>query len=177
MIRHFITILLLQCICVVTNAQTDQWQLLKEDLDSVGIMVAPPLENRFQTISEQNNLVHFDFAIKQRKGDLEIRYLIKPADSISYPHIDGMSLLTTLATNDQESAVSVMAIKEDVLEKDYKADWGFQAFFKPKISFSSKANCKLIGIYKEGKAIAYMALLFDEADIDLEPYEFVVTFD
>jgi hypothetical protein len=157
-------------------AQATQWEQWQKQVDDQGIVIAPPVENQFRFVFDNNSVVKFDYAVVKQKGDLEIRYLIQPADSIAYPHISTSNLLMTLATNDPEFAISVLPIEADVLKKDYQADWGVQAFFHPKLSFSDKTHGKLIAIYKEGKAIVYTVLLFDDVEISWENYEFILTF-
>jgi hypothetical protein len=157
-------------------AQAALWEKWQNQLIALGIVIAPPVENQFQFINDNNTIAKFDYAIAKQKEDLEIRYLVQPADSIAYPHISAGNLLMTLATNDPEYAISVVPIEEDVLLKDYQADWGVQAFFHPKLSFSDKAHGKLIAIYKEDKALVYTVLLFDDAEISWDDYEFVLTF-
>jgi hypothetical protein len=157
-------------------AQATQWEEWQNLLDDLGIVVATPVENQFRFVSDNNTIAKFDYAITKRKDELEIRYLIVSADSIHYPHLSTSNLLMTIATNDPEQAISVLPIDEDVLNKDYQADWGIQAFFQPKLSFSDKAHGKLIAIYKEGKAIVYTVLLFNDVEASWEDYEFMLTF-
>lgn len=178
MIRFFILFLLISvCFIPVTNAQSDEWQSVQKEIEKHGLEIAPPLENQFEFIKTDNDLVDSDFAITKKKDDLEIRFIIQPEEKVHYPHISVTSFLSTLATNDQETVISLLPIQDDVLEIDYKADWGIQAFFKPKDSFSDKEHCKLVAIYKEGKSMTYMAFLFDDVEIDLSPYELILGFD
>jgi len=173
----FFLILFCYCNFIVTKAQSSDWQRLETKAASLGMEVAPPLENQFKSISTDNDLIDCDLSIKNKKGDLEIRLLVRPASRIPFPHMDAMSMITTLATNEQETVISVLSAADDVLKIDYKADWGLQAFFKPKDSFSNKEHCKLVAIYKEEKAIAYMLFLFDDPKVDFEPFEYILGFD
>ncbi|MEM9823942.1 MAG: hypothetical protein AAF985_22850, partial [Bacteroidota bacterium] len=40
-------------------------------------------------------------------------------------------------------------------------------FFQPKASFSRKQHCKMVAIYKEGKANIFVFYLFDDLSVDL----------
>ncbi|MFK7807752.1 MAG: hypothetical protein AB8F74_08155 [Saprospiraceae bacterium] len=163
--------------CFSAKGQTNQWKLLQSKMEKLGMVIAPPLENRFKLKEDLQDFQPSDVSMIDKNGNLEIRFFIDTSASVLFPHINTMSFLTNLATNSQETVVSLLPIAEDIVRLDYKAQWACQAFFRPKDSFSNKAHCKLIAIYKEGKAVAYMTLLFDDVSLDLEPYEFFLTFD
>ena len=167
-----IAILLPLLLSTYARGQADQWEILQERMENLGMAIAPPLEKSFSLKSDERDFAVSDFSMIDQAGKLEIRFFIDTSETVVFPHINAISFLSTLATNNQETVVSLLPIEEDVLHLDYKAQWGCQAFFRPKASFSDKAHCKLIAIYKEGKAVAYVALLFDDVSIDLEPYEF-----
>ena len=79
----------------------------------------------------------------------------------------------SVATNDEDARIAYHEMPKEEREK-YQADWGATFFFQPKDIFSKKKDCKLITLYAEGKGIAMIFYLFDEAseEIDLQKYCF-----
>ena len=151
-------------------------------LDHTDMLFNQPVENQYKAQKVRDNeLCEYQYAMKKKKGDLEIRYSIKPSaqqlEAIqNIPHIPTINLITTLASNDEDSVISYHVISQQSLSEDYKADWGLVAFFRPKEMFSDKKHCKMITLFAEGKATAHIFYLFDEVTEALEHQKFNLTF-
>ena len=132
-----------------------------------------PLENSYKKIRVQrNDIIDYDFAIKARKGDMEIRFALYPDnDATKYPHINVMSMASSVATNDEEAKLVLHQLPSSEL-KEYGADWGAMIFLQPKEMFTGKDHCKMLALYKEGQGLAYAFFLFDKAteEVDVQKY-------
>ncbi len=137
-----------------------------ELLQKTGIEFYEPLEAGYKDIEPWPNPYQpCNFAIRSRKEDLQIRYLIEPwkdNDPISAnPHVAIFRTLSNLATNADEALISAIQPTSADLHKDFNADWGMVYFFQPKKGFSDKPFCRMVALYKEGKGMAYIFYLFD----------------
>ena len=132
-----------------------------------------PLENSYKKIkASESIIVDFDFEIKAKKGDLKIGFALFPEgkNALTFPHIKVSNMAFSAATNqDQEARLVLHEMSKEDLES-YHADWGAIVFFQPKKIFSDKDHCKMLALYREGKGLAYVFYLFDEAseEIDLQ---------
>lgn len=138
-----------------------------ELLQKAGIEFYEPLEAGYKDIEPWPNPYQpCNFAIRSRKEDLQIRYLIEPwkdNDPISAnPHVAIFRTLSNLATNADEALISAIQPTRADLQKDFNADWGIVYFFQPKEGFSEKPFCRMVALYKEGKGMAYIFYLFDD---------------
>lgn len=161
---------------LTVDAQLNHWVEFQTQLETYGLQLSVPVENQYKAIKNKSQLRTCDYAVSKRNGDLEIRFIIIPSDSIFFPHMNAMSLITTLATNEQETVISLLSVGANNLDESYKADWGLQAYFTPKSSFSEKQHCKLLALYKEEKAMAYLLYLFDEPTEELEQQRYILQF-
>ncbi len=173
-------------LCFFTSPMVAQLEVpttFADLLDNTQMVFSQPLENQYKARKvTTNELCEYQYAMKKKKGDLEIRYAIKPmSEQIeavqSIPHIPTINLITTLASNEDDSVISYHVISQQSLKDNYKADWGLVAFFRPKEMFSDKKHCKMITLFKEGKATAHIFYLFDEVSEELEHQKFNLTFE
>jgi len=151
-------------------------------LDNAELIISQPLENQYKKKAiKKNDLFDYHYAIKKKKGDLEIRYAIEPwstkSDAInSVPHVTTINLATTLASNDDDSVISYHILSDTNLKEHYNADWGLVAYFKPKQNFSDKRHCKMLTLFSEGKGKVNIFYLFDEVTEELENQKFSIMF-
>lgn len=142
-------------------------------LKSAGLELLEPLEAKYKAVPVYKNTYQTcDYTIRSRKEKLEISYLIKPFEenkaALFAPHVQCMRMVTHLATNREDALISWHGIEESVLKEDFNADWGQVIFFQPKRDFSSKTHCKMLAMYREGKGMAFVFFLFDEASQGLD---------
>ena len=173
----WISFLLLLLYVLPLQGQMDAFIDFQNQVKNLGLAFAIPTENQYETISGASDFISSDFAIEKQKGDLEVRFILISSDEIQIPHINTMGLISTLATNQQETVISIIPMGKNAKENEYGADWGLQAFFTPKTSFSEKQHCKLLALYKEGKAMAYLLYLFDKPNEELEHQQFLLRFE
>ncbi|MCB0519651.1 MAG: hypothetical protein H6577_08355 [Lewinellaceae bacterium] len=160
-----LAILVLPAVCF--SQKIDLPETFKELLNKAGIEFFEPLEAGYKDIEPWPNPYQpCNFAIRSRKEDLQIRYLIEPwkdGDPLSTnPHVAIFRTLTNLATNADDALVSAIQPTGENLRRDFNADWGMVYFFQPKKGFSDKPFCRMVALYKEGKGMAYIFYLFDD---------------
>jgi hypothetical protein len=137
-------------------------------LEQTQIDLFTPTEGKYKSRRpSKNDYQKIDHQIFSKKENLEIRYAILPFDEkdqrTQVPHIDFMRVVTSTATNENEEAlISVHQIGETELKEHFNANWGNIAYFQPKIRFSDRKHCRLLGLYAEGKGMVYVFFLFDE---------------
>lgn len=156
-----------------TNAQLKISKGFHKKMVEMNMEFLSPLENSYKKVRVyKNQIIKYDYAIKAKKADMEIRFALNPMKHPkSFPHIDATARAASVATNDEEVRMVFHDMgKEDL--KEYEADWGMIVFFQPKEMFSNKEHCKMVAIYEEGKGMAYIFYLFDDAteEVDLQKY-------
>ena len=128
-----------------------------------------PLDGGYKDIAvfkEAKQFQTYDYAIRSKKEQLEIRYLITPIENNKRaylpPSVNFMKTLTHLASNNEEHLIAVHSMSKEALEF-FNADWGKEAVFHPKVVFSKRQHCKMLMLHKEGRGTAYLFFLFDES--------------
>lgn len=178
----FLIIICTLCISLKANAQIELPTTFTQKLEQHHIHIALPLENKFKTVKiDSSKYMPYDFAIKSRKEKLEMRYYIHPFevnDSTmnDIPQVQSMLLLTNIAKNEEDAITAVHRINQSELKETYQADWGIVAYFQPKTTFSHFTDCKMVALFKEGQATAYIFYLFDGYNDALDQYAFTLTF-
>ena len=154
-------------------AQLDITSNFQTKLTATGVNFLTPVEHHFKVVNvSQNDLQPHDFAIRQKKDKVEIRYWVLPDTGIiagGYPHINFSSRTMTLASNDDNevvSTISLIQLSEKTLTEKYHANWGAISFFTPKKSFSDKRYCKMVGLYREGLGYVYTFFLYNNVNVD-----------
>ena len=149
----------------------------KETLQAAQLDFYEPLENSAKIVQiQKNDLLPYDFALKLKKEKVEIRYAILPdSEQKEYfrPNIYFAAKASSVASNDEDSSIMAFhAVDTAALKNTFNAEWGAAVFFKPKASFSSKQHCKMLALYKEGKANVLIFYLFNDESIDLNEPQF-----
>ncbi len=113
-----------------------------------------------------------DFAMRSRRERLQIRYLIEPLDTNSFmshlPQMLASRMVTHLAKNEEESVISMHELSEEQTLDEFHADWARIFYFPPKTNFSDYEHCRMLALYKEGVAMAYVFFLFDKPPVQLD---------
>lgn len=162
-----------------TFAQIKISDSFSEKLTQMDLEFLQPLEQSYKKTSVyRNDILKYDFAIKARKADMEIRFILEPesANGSSFPHIHAPARASSVATNDEDSRMVFHDMSKKDL-KEYGADWGSVFFFQPKEDFTDKDHCKLLVLYKEGKGTAYVFYLFDKATEEVDYQKFCLMFE
>ena len=155
---------------------------LKKDflatLEAAQLQYFSPLEDSFKAIRvRKNRILNYDMAIRSKKKNLEIRYAIQLPSALTFPHMNSLSLATSVASNEENTLVAVHDISQKDLKTFYNADWGATFYFKPKEGFSSKQHCKMLALHAEDKASVYVFYLFDKTDVELEQQSYPFRFE
>lgn len=94
---------------------------------------------------------------------IQIIVEVEEADSsgISFPNLKNGTRLSHYARNEGDSIISLHALGDDELEQ-LNAEWGTQAFFRPKKAFADYQYCQLLSFYDSLKAQVFVYYLFDD---------------
>ncbi len=156
-------------------AQIDYTPRFTRLLEAAQLEFYEPLENNYKDVSVWKDAAQYqsyDFAIRSRRNQLEIRYLIQPYNEqnqlFTAPQVEAVRLAMHLATNEEESIISGLSMDEGELKSDFNADWGKVFIFQPKKNFSNRTHCKMLALYTEGKGMAFVFFLFDQPSQEVE---------
>lgn len=149
-------------------------------LDSLDVRVNHPLDEAYKLLPNRKNDYLEDQLTVYGKGEkLEIRFHLQAeSDSSPFyqmPHLQAGHLVSNLGSNEENAVTAVHSFGEEEMAV-YNADWAKMYTFRPKRSYSEKANAQLIALYKEGRGIAYAILLFDDAPATLEGRQLILRF-
>lgn len=151
-------------------------------LETSGLDFFQPLDGRYTSQAYlKNDLLSADFIIRSRREKLEIRYNVFPddpySDSDDLPHIRAVQMATHLASNDDDSIITALALEDhDLGEERFNADWGKLFYFRPKSGFSIREHCQMLVLYKAGRGTVFVFYLFDEAGEALDRRFFSLAF-
>lgn len=171
-----IAVVVLLCFLVQQAvAQIDYTPRFARLLEQAQIDFYKPLENTYRDIPVWKDAAEYqsyDFAIRSRRNQLEIRYQILPYNEydlkFNAPQVEAVRLAMHLATNQDESVISGLSIDEEELKNEFNADWGKVFIFQPKKSFSNRTHCKMLALYTEGKGMAFVFFLFDQPSQEVD---------
>lgn len=158
----------------VTSTSSAQVQLppaFTQALQQGQVEFFSPVEKNFKSLRVRpNSLWPYDMAMRSRKHKLEMRYRVIPNLGLpsKIPHINCLSMASSLATNDQDQQIAVHKITPQQLSEEYNAEWGATVFFCPKKTFSKRRYCKMLALYATNKATIYVFYLFDNPDAIVE---------
>lgn len=155
------------------SAQVELNDAFRRKLDQTGLFFMEPLEGRYKAIKRIDNPFQpYDFAIRSRPEKMEIRYLIEPWKEnnplSAVPNVRAARLVMHLASNQGEGMIIGQHIGQETLLDDFNADWGKVFFFEPKDRFSTRRECKLLVLHKEGIGTAYIFFLYDKISTELD---------
>ncbi|MEM8906921.1 MAG: hypothetical protein AAGD05_03665 [Bacteroidota bacterium] len=161
-------------------AQIERSTAFEQQLQQAQLDFFEPSENSFKQLPIRKNTVQtYDFAIQSKREKVEIRYVILPAqDQVldDFPPVNFTAKASSVASNEEEEFMVFHAMDEATLKNTFNADWGASAFFRPKIGFSNKRHCKMVGLYSKGKANIYIFYLFNDLSIDIDERFHLVRF-
>lgn len=122
-----------------------------------------------------------DFALWSRRAKTEIRFLVAPYDrtdrgQLPLPHLAASRLVTHLTTNEEDAIISVHDLDPNWARGVLGADWAKMYYFPPKILFAPYRHCRLLALFREGVATAYVFYLFDDPPAELDHWLEVLRF-
>ncbi len=110
----------------------------------------------------RDDFLKYDLALTNQQG-VEIRVIMDELDprASRSPNVRFSTVLSTLATNDQDSDITVNMFTSDQAERFYNASWAALAEFIPKKGLTDKPKGLLQCIYLPGRAQVFVIVLFD----------------
>lgn len=114
-----------------------------------------PGKNAFQP-------VHFQ--LYSREEGLQIRFFLQPDTSSRLnPHLESRRLALHLCSNDENAIITARDLTTLEQESLFQSDWGKVHLFPPKPEFGDGAPfCQMLSIYKEGRGMIHIFILFQE---------------
>ncbi len=180
--RYLLSSILLLLFAGAMLAQIKMPLSFEQLLNDAQLSFNKPTENKYKTLRPtKNSIFNYDFSIKAKRGDLEIRYAIKKINKkqseLIFPHILSMNTASHIASNHSDAEVVVQHVSNEDLKTIFKADWAAVFYFSPKHQFSKKRNCKMLSLYKESVGLVYVFFLFNKTSIDLDNQFYTLNFE
>jgi len=176
----YLAIILISMTTFNANAQLKYTDYFQAALEKANISFSEPLENTYKNVRiYDNDLQPYHFAIRSKKEKVEIRYAIEliEADApLNPPQVRCFARGTSVASNDEEAAITIHRFNEKELKEFFNADWGMIMYFKPKLQFSDKKHCKMLSLYSENRAVIYVYFLFNEPSEELDNQLYSIRF-
>ena len=153
------------------------WNLLNEDtfpdlLEANNLLFSMP-ENFEKTEIKRNYNVFYQFAVKDKNSNFEVRIYIKPFKGIftdtaafnpnkfSYNFLTGMAL--DASGNVLPNIPQIDLFPPEAVKKEFNADWGATTAFAPKTEFGKGFNfCALNCLRKDDVCEVYIFYMFDD---------------
>jgi hypothetical protein len=138
-----------------------------EKLEAMDATLSLPLDAGYESVLPVDNpFQNYDFAINSEIEDMEIRYFVLPyneQDTVTMsPDVLCLRTSTAVATNDEDSFVSMLPIMRRELVETFGADWGLVYFFRPKTEFAAYQHCRMLMLYKDQVGSMFVFFLFND---------------
>jgi hypothetical protein len=126
---------------------------------------------------KRDEFLKYDLVLESEEKAFEMRFLINPSPSISYPHIAHFNLANSLATNHQHFNLEMQFFEEEDVKSVFHADWAAFADFIPKRSLTDKHFARLVTLYNEAYGMAHLLLLFNSQDREKDLRLYTLSFE
>ncbi|MTB49609.1 hypothetical protein [Lewinella sp. W8] len=149
-------------------------------LDSLDVRLYQPFDVAYKAQAPTDNDYLEDHArFYSREEKLEIRLHFRAEDArdpyYGMPHLRAGHLVMNLGSNDEDAVTSVHSFGEEEMMV-FNADWARLFTFRPKRSYSERSQAQLIALYREGRGMVYLVLLFDRPPGNLEDRQLLLGF-
>jgi len=136
-------------------------------MEQTEIDIFEPTEGKYTSKRpRRNDYQKIDHQVYSKEDKLEIRYTIIPYEknnpATQIPHVEFMRVISSIAPNEDDTPVTVHTMPSLELSKQFNADWGSIAYFKPKPSFANYKHCRFLSIYGDKRGTIHIFFLFDE---------------
>jgi len=168
----------LVCLSLATarlGAQSGQGELpstIWPLLESLQAELLFPLDGGYLPVSEVNHQAFFPchYRLSSRAEGIEIRFFLQPDDSEKIPpQLESRRLALHLCSNDENAAITARPLDEVELTSLFGSDWGQIHLFAPKQAFGNgMPYCQMVSIYKKGRGMIHIFLLFAEPSVIVE---------
>jgi len=157
------------CTVHIAHAQenTPVSERFENTLDAFGLYYYEPTEAWLHPVPQQlKDYGPFDMILHSSDEKIEIRYRFKKIkskqDLANHPQLDMFQYVASLSSNEQRPNITLTEIESAIIDTVFNADWGLYADFQPKESLASFPFCRLIGLYKEGQAMIYSMVFYED---------------
>ena len=149
-------------------------------LDSMDIRLNHPLDGDFKLRhSAANDYLEDMVTLTSRREKLEMRFHLIPESKLLFyqgrPHLKAGLVQMNLASNDEDAVTAIHSFGEEELAV-LNADWARMYTFRPKSSYSFRRQAQMIAVYREGKGMGLLMLLFDKAPPTIEGRQLTLRF-
>lgn len=164
----------------VGAAQIPQPEALTTWLDSLDVRLYQPFDVAYKVMSPSDNGYledHARFYSKEEK--LEVRMHFRPETLhdpyAGMPHLRAGHLVMNLGSNDEDAVTAIHSFGDEEMMV-FNADWARLFTFRPKQSYSERQRAQLVALYREGRGMVYLILLFDRPPGTLEDRQLLLGF-
>ncbi|PHI18229.1 hypothetical protein CEQ90_19025 [Lewinellaceae bacterium SD302] len=148
--------------------------------DSLGADIIRPFDADFKEVSvARTRFRPAEYAIGSKKEKLEIRYYLQTEKELGHfsgmPHVATGRFLMDVGSNDEDAQTTVHSFQGEQLET-YNADWSKLFTFQPKYEFAAYEYAQLVALYKEGRGLIWVILLFNKPPDTLDARQLAARF-
>lgn len=149
-------------------------------LAELNAAIIRPLDSDFKAINIKSSRFQApQFVMYSRQEKLEIRYYLQTAAEMGsfqgMPHVASSRLLIDISSNDDDALLTAHSFTDEAF-LTFGADWAKLFTFKPKRSFSDTQYAQLVALYKEGRGLIYVCLLFNKPPESLDTRQLAIRF-
>lgn len=166
---RIVLLLFVTCSYLSVAAQNGRPPAFDSLLVAARVGVFEPLSEHYRTERLFDNEVQlFDYRLRSKPDDLEIRFLVLPYDSTDarthIPHVETYRTVMNIAVNDENEYVAERNLRQQDMDR-MNAEWAIEYFYRPKLEFSRRYEfARTLAIYREGHGLVFVFMLFDDAD-------------
>lgn len=177
---RYILLAIVPFLCSCVRAQIPTTPAFTTLLDSFQVTILQPLSGEFALQPNvRNDYLDDQLTVFSKAEKLEMRFSLRaiPPEDIYHrrPHFLIATLALNLGSNDEDAVTSMHSFGEEELAV-FNADWAVMYTFRPKRSYSNRANAQLIAAYRDGVGMAITVLLFDKAPPTIEDRQLSLSF-
>ncbi|MEL6669057.1 MAG: hypothetical protein AAFP08_08810 [Bacteroidota bacterium] len=150
-------------------------------LDNMQMELVAPLDGDFKVRPSTNlRLLNINQTLWSRSDKLEIRIGLHSPEELGnlleLPDMAARQLVMDLASNEELAPpISVHRFGDEEM-KVFQADWARQYTFQPKQSQIPFSTVQLTALFKRGRGMAYLLLLFNKAPETLDSRQQMLRF-
>ena len=162
------------------SAQTEPPADFSVLLDSLGLTLNLPADHDFRVRpNAENDYLASQYTLVSRRAKTELRFHLVPESETDFyyrrPHLRTGLLQVNLGSNAENAVTAVHSFGEEELAV-LNADWARMYTFRPKTAYAGRRQAQLVALYREGRGLAYVVILFDKAPGSVEDLQLALNF-
>ena len=166
--------------CPPSRAQEPLPGHVRAFLDTLGAELLFPLDGGYKAVPlpRSPGFYPVHYLLRSTSEKLDIRYSFQPDTSTQTPpHLEARRLALHLCSNDENAMITARDLTDLEREELFNADWGKVHLFPPKQEFGDGAPfCQMLSIYKKGRGMVHLFIMFEEPSPLLENRLYLVRF-